>query len=730
MDISTDFRRKMIIRLIEVLKESPSFCNISLAQLKEAVLNSEHQTFQQSKSKDEYIYYINEKLKKIKQSSPKSVFLQNNMPNTDQRHENNQKIINGNIPPYVKVQQTYGQSFAPQNKFQAFTNQFDNGKRSMDLNSNPSYQDKPAAFSYQASNQTANKYYSSSKEFQSKNTQRPAENVYFEPQHIFSGSENNYKYKPEAPAAAKEPAKFSNQNYNSAQSIAPIKARINSEIFQSSPRQKGCNQDMMRNSVARSPNMPLSGVPEKKLPCSNFYIAPQESGDLRSVDPSAKKHSMVNDTQYGSNFVRADTSRIQNKPVQKFDKKHNSNFREQNSEQLSDFLNRTDASPKRNDEFYRSKYDSIKFPSEFNGFDGHNGKSQKMSIGDIHSDKFVPVNPGVRAKESLGFRNVEYQECFASRQPEMPQKSINRSPSMDSEKYCFYVEDLQGQRGSPEDSDLAALRDYSGRNLPFGNKTVKQPVKAVASSRNIQFESETKLEMSGPKAGLQDLMFSKNFKLNEDQPTLKNFKNLIVDDAISYDKNAAEAKSMFKQYSEDEIKPSKDKGIVELSVESATKASNLSCKEGKAAIKHTNIDYFFESNTKLPFEPLRDNFDLEINSHPRVPESLKVFLDKNGLACKDVDCLKSWKTLFEQVFFMASNSEAQGEELSRMTYFVIKQKEFIEYPFLDLKMLQQFLEKLSEPKSKIEYEVLIEKAIQAYAKKKTMDKDFSLENNE
>lgn len=66
MDIPIEFRRKMIITLIEALKESPSFCNIQLTQLKEAVLNSENQTYQQSKNREEYVYYINEKLRKIK----------------------------------------------------------------------------------------------------------------------------------------------------------------------------------------------------------------------------------------------------------------------------------------------------------------------------------------------------------------------------------------------------------------------------------------------------------------------------------------------------------------------------------------------------------------------------------------------------------------------------------------------------------------------------------------
>lgn len=65
MDVSEELRKRMIIKLIEALKQSPKFINIPNSKLKEAVLNSELQTFESSKNRDQYIYYINEKLKKI-----------------------------------------------------------------------------------------------------------------------------------------------------------------------------------------------------------------------------------------------------------------------------------------------------------------------------------------------------------------------------------------------------------------------------------------------------------------------------------------------------------------------------------------------------------------------------------------------------------------------------------------------------------------------------------------
>lgn len=104
----------MIIKLLEALKESPSFCNISDNQLKEAVLNSEHQTFQQSKNKNEYLYHINEKLKKIKQSSlqkydGQGIDRSHNVSRSNIPTEDRSKIINGNVPSHVKISQTYSQ---------------------------------------------------------------------------------------------------------------------------------------------------------------------------------------------------------------------------------------------------------------------------------------------------------------------------------------------------------------------------------------------------------------------------------------------------------------------------------------------------------------------------------------------------------------------------------------------------------------------------------------------
>lgn len=132
MTISTDFRRKMILKLIEALKESPAFTNLSLDQIKEAVLNSEHQTFQQSKSSDEYLFYINEKLKKIKQSSGGAVDSGSEQMSVETKDEKS-KVASSGFSMQAKMPQMYSQesasTVASVRKMNNFSSSFDNTKR-------------------------------------------------------------------------------------------------------------------------------------------------------------------------------------------------------------------------------------------------------------------------------------------------------------------------------------------------------------------------------------------------------------------------------------------------------------------------------------------------------------------------------------------------------------------------------------------------------------------------
>lgn len=161
MDISRDFRRKVIMRLIEALKESPSFCNISDSQLNEAVLNSEHQTFQQSKTRDEYVAHINEKLRKIKQTSLSNFEMQNEERKGENRSTglvngyegDRNQIINGNIPAQVKISQAYSHETSKQpganpRKVETFPSGFGMAYSSPNFSfEKPGYfPDKPQAF--------------------------------------------------------------------------------------------------------------------------------------------------------------------------------------------------------------------------------------------------------------------------------------------------------------------------------------------------------------------------------------------------------------------------------------------------------------------------------------------------------------------------------------------------------------------------------------------------------
>ncbi|OQS54326.1 hypothetical protein EHP00_1031 [Ecytonucleospora hepatopenaei] len=69
MHVPTDFRKRMVIELIEALKDHPTFSNIQFTLIKEAVLNSEQQIYLSTKNKHEYAIAINKKIEQIKSSS-------------------------------------------------------------------------------------------------------------------------------------------------------------------------------------------------------------------------------------------------------------------------------------------------------------------------------------------------------------------------------------------------------------------------------------------------------------------------------------------------------------------------------------------------------------------------------------------------------------------------------------------------------------------------------------
>lgn len=68
MEITIDFRKRMIIKLVEVLKKTQRFSNIQFSLLKNIILNSEQQIFQKSRNKHEYEIIINKKIDHIKLS--------------------------------------------------------------------------------------------------------------------------------------------------------------------------------------------------------------------------------------------------------------------------------------------------------------------------------------------------------------------------------------------------------------------------------------------------------------------------------------------------------------------------------------------------------------------------------------------------------------------------------------------------------------------------------------
>ncbi|ORD98416.1 hypothetical protein A0H76_2536 [Hepatospora eriocheir] len=73
MGIDTNFRKRKIIELIQALRESPTFCNVPLSIIKEAVLSSEQNIFNSSLNKNQYTSAILERLKRIKECGIRQV---------------------------------------------------------------------------------------------------------------------------------------------------------------------------------------------------------------------------------------------------------------------------------------------------------------------------------------------------------------------------------------------------------------------------------------------------------------------------------------------------------------------------------------------------------------------------------------------------------------------------------------------------------------------------------
>lgn len=102
MEITTDFRKRMIIKLVEVLKKTQRFANIQFSLLKNIILNSEQQIFQKSKNKHEYEITINKKIDYIKLSEYQFTNILNHNKCNDTISEVHTNI-KFNVPPLDSI---------------------------------------------------------------------------------------------------------------------------------------------------------------------------------------------------------------------------------------------------------------------------------------------------------------------------------------------------------------------------------------------------------------------------------------------------------------------------------------------------------------------------------------------------------------------------------------------------------------------------------------------------
>ena len=69
MQVTNDYRKRMVLEMMETLKEHPAYSTIQFSLIKEAVLNCEQKIFINSKNRQEYVIAINNKIEQIKQTN-------------------------------------------------------------------------------------------------------------------------------------------------------------------------------------------------------------------------------------------------------------------------------------------------------------------------------------------------------------------------------------------------------------------------------------------------------------------------------------------------------------------------------------------------------------------------------------------------------------------------------------------------------------------------------------
>ncbi|ELA41577.1 uncharacterized protein VICG_01441 [Vittaforma corneae ATCC 50505] len=734
MDISRDLRRKMIMKLIEALKESPSFCNISDSHLNEAVLNSEHHTFQHSKSKDEYIAYINEKIRKIKQSTvsrAEPLDEERASDNMTVRQKNyyeddRSKIINGNIPPYVKVSQMYSQEPLHQpnsnsRKLDSFSVGFDRQNRMYTSEktlpqSNMAYTspDIPSEhFSRDSSYPFVDQHYYASQG----NAQ-----VYGYSPNFYDQSACGGNYTP-------QPQRNVSQNSSAAYSGYYCSASVNTKETAS-----GCvigGTDLYARPSFGEESVPQSGVRAAKPKDAKYshVSCDQSKPTSRFLD----KNTTVHFSNRGDpNVLSQSTSQnnasqiLYNADQRPFQNSVNVNNSLSGAEQfggnpplnVSISLNGNQGSVntghqkmacmfvssdgKFKTDLYSDKFNVPRADLHFGKFSGPFVKrsSPATSLSDLENDPRLVRNPSYRSDSghdvSSYVANVTNSGKSADKFKKYTQSRITDTNTGTIRELNTAFEYSYGTQ------NCTSNRSFVGNINP---ELLNQSGKTNVENELYQMKSYQRI--SQPDNGEQSRLFSTASKPFDDK----------------------KSEELFKSISEEFMKTSTNLPGSQKFVQAPQVEDHVleTPKQSQQSVKCT-----VESNACLfsPIETIQasdaeSNLSLESSDEydDQIPEKLQMFLDENQLILKEIGSDEEWRSLFDQAY---QGLKMIGHALDLPFKAKLEiQNEFIEFPFCDESDLKEFLEFMEGKKStsdhlkanKDDYLGYIDKAIEAFSEK-------------
>lgn len=744
MCVPTDLRRKIILKLIEALKDSQSFQNIDISQIKEAVLKSEHQTFEQSKNKDEYLYFINEKMKKIHQNSAqrfdkieKFEFSGDSKEQNFEKEDKN-KIINGNIPPHVKISQMYTQEQIPQHftnpsrKVESFAASFEQAKRTLD----PSIG-----------------YANYSEHAMAKNSYLKAEHVKagnpytnFQPwdqQHVNYEKRNTVPYN-------QSPHQY-NHLFNNPQ-IHPNNS-VHSPNFQMNNRPYQPYQSAVYPGRIQSVSDEKITVGENEaLGYSNSYIRKspamyQERSKIEVPDSRIVKDSRctVNKNSY------QDPSK-QNNGFTGFSpfvymQPHPGNIKNTDT-RMSSFMNKGDNIPGYNNEKFiprpsPSRIDSsdcaIQVESERYKINSQNIDTISKSK-DIHNHPYEAYNRsaqpnyqkpsphlygqneaiGARKPANFGKNSSTFEYGYTSNKNTSSNKSFvgNINPNlidsnMKGQSDKGLPSFVSSRQSSEQTVGVQPNVKQTGRNLIFDEKKSEELFKSISegfgfvSKRN---KPDFTADSNSPKSS-GDNEFEKRM------PTTPSTFN-----------SSSEMKS-FDHLNDKNMSKSSN---VDFNEQFTVQKKFEDNEEGRKPSQLSNsLDTFIDSALFFPFKP-SDEAVLSSNSDDlEIPDELSTFLEANSLSLKEIGDEDQWKSNFKKVY--KQYEEVKSSRCFPFASILEKQFKFINFVFLDdieINRYQKIIESTPTKITKEDYLMFIDKAMEAFTEKNEGDKSIVKELND